>query len=135
MNRCILSTCWVLQIILYVLERQLGYREIDLFLNNMLSGAASAAPLFATFLYIIFAFYLFFCVIKGNSSLGMRVFFLTIHPLKVGDTLMSGLVFNAGVILAASMPIGQFLSLSFADYGMLTQNSCQCYSSVALICK
>lgn len=36
---------------------------------------------------------------------------------------MSGLVFNAGVILAASMPVGQFLSISFADYGVLTQNN------------
>jgi hypothetical protein len=57
---------------------------VDSFLNNMLIGAASVAPFFATFLYIIFAFYFFFCIIKGNAKLGMRVFFITIHPLKWG---------------------------------------------------
>ena len=37
---------------------------------------------------------------------------------------MSGLVFNAGVLLTTSLPIAQFLTISFADFGVLTQNNC-----------
>ena len=39
---------------------------------------------------------------------------------------MSGLVFNAGVILITSMPIGQFLNLSFQYYSVATSNNCKC---------
>ena len=83
----ILSACltcaWVLHIILYTVEVMTPpLNPIDYFLNTMLINAAAVAPFFGTFLYIIFAFYLLFCVIKGNQKLGMRVFFITIHPLK-----------------------------------------------------
>lgn len=135
-NRCILSVSWVLHIILFTIEKAIrDWNHIDSFLNNMLIAAASVASFFATFLYIIFAVYLFLCVVKGNQKLGMRVFFVAIHPLKyvqliifrVGDTLMSGLVFNAGVLLTTSLPIAQFLTISFSEFGILTQNNCKTY--------
>ena len=79
----ILSVSWILHIVLYSLEKAIrDWTYIDIFLNNMLILASAAAPFLATFLYIIFALYLFACVIKGNQKLGMRVFFITLHPLK-----------------------------------------------------
>ena len=81
--RCAISMAWFLHIILFTIEK--AFREwqiIDSFLNNMLIGAAEVAQFFATFLYIVFAMYLFLCVVKGNQKLGMRLFFIAIHPLK-----------------------------------------------------
>lgn len=76
---------WFLHIVLFTIEKAIvNWQVIDSFLNNMLIGAASVAQFFATFLYIVFAMYLFLCVVKGNQKLGMKVFFVAIHPLKYG---------------------------------------------------
>jgi LMBR1 domain-containing protein 1 len=51
------------------------------FLNSILSETKDI-PLIGVVFYGIFVFYLLACTIKGNAKLGMRLIFMTVHPLK-----------------------------------------------------
>lgn len=38
---------------------------------------------------------------------------------------MSAMVFNAGIILLASLPLAQFSTIAFAQYAKYTSNQCK----------
>nr|KAJ3422296.1 hypothetical protein HK105_000333 [Polyrhizophydium stewartii] len=122
----ILTLLWIVHTGLYVIpvllqQRGQAINPITPFLNDMLNMTQDV-PIVGIVLYSIFSFYLLFCVLKGNAKLGMRLVFFTIHPLAVGETLMSSLVFNAGIILLCSLPLAQFCNIAFADYAKYTSN-------------
>ncbi|KAJ3202422.1 hypothetical protein HDU82_007363 [Entophlyctis luteolus] len=91
----------------------------SLFLNDFFSNV-SPIPFIGTALYAIFTFYLLLCVIKGNSKLGMRILFITVHPLKLHETMMNSMLFNVGIILVSSLAVSQFCALAFARYAKYT---------------
>lgn len=50
--------------------------------------------LFGTIVYGLFSFYLLTCVLKGCMKVGLRFFWIPIHPMKIGATLMNSFLFN-----------------------------------------
>ncbi|XP_048561171.1 LIMR family protein Os06g0128200-like isoform X1 [Triticum urartu] len=52
-----------------------------------------------------FAFfcYLLIAVIAGEMMLGLKLVFISIHPMKWGGTLMNSFLFNVGLILLCSI--------------------------------
>ncbi|KAG5455541.1 MAG: hypothetical protein BJ554DRAFT_5011, partial [Olpidium bornovanus] len=87
---------------------------------NWFFTRVDSVPFVGTLFYGIFTFWLLVCVIKGNTKLGMRIFFVTIHPMRVGATMMSSLVFNVGLILFASLAVMQFVTTAFDLYARYT---------------
>merc|ERR1712196_468792 len=93
---------------------------IDPVLNNYFMVMDAAFPLFGTMSYGIFAFYLLACVIKGNMKMGLRFFFMPIHPMKVGGTMMNSFLVNTSIMLLCSVSVVQFCVMSFSLYARLT---------------
>jgi LMBR1 domain-containing protein 1 len=119
---------WLIHIALFVIPITLQMKGLSInpiapFLNEMLS-LTKDVPIVGIALYALFIFYLLGCVMKGNAKLGMRVVFFTIHPLVIGETLMSALVFNAGIVLLCSLPLAYFGTIAFSDYAKFTSNQC-----------
>jgi len=115
----VISICWIIHIILY--EAVVNGPPINGFLNNFFIVLDSAFGLFGVIAYSIFAFYLLWCVIKGNFKFGVRVPLLfTIHPMKVGATLMNAFLFNTLLLLLSSVTITQFCSSAFSMYARVT---------------
>ncbi|XP_071703695.1 LIMR family protein At5g01460-like [Rutidosis leptorrhynchoides] len=52
--------------------------------------------------------------------LGLRLVFITIHPMKWGATLMNSFLFNVALILLCSISVIQFCSTAFAYYAQAT---------------
>ncbi|KAI8909694.1 hypothetical protein EDD86DRAFT_238344 [Gorgonomyces haynaldii] len=122
----LLTLLWLVHIGVYVIPLSLQLKGMPInpltpFLNDMLK-LTQDIPVVGIFLYALFSFYLLVCCIKGASKMGMRLVFFTIHPLVIGETMMSALVFNAGVILLCSLPLAQFSTLAFSDYAKYTSN-------------
>lgn len=123
----ILTLLWIIHDILYTIPATLisqgvgTLNIIDPFLNNMLKLTAGI-PIVGIVLYSLFVFYLLACVLKGNAKLGMNLVIITIHPLIYGETLMSAMVFNAGVILLCSLPLCQYAQTAFGQYASTTAN-------------
>ncbi|KAI8619637.1 LMBR1-like membrane protein-domain-containing protein [Chytriomyces sp. MP71] len=115
----VISVIWIIHIALYMLPNMFGATPYSLFLNDFF-GNVSPIPFIGVFFYAIFSFYLLLCVIKGNSKLGMRIAFITIHPLRLGETMMNSLLFNVGVILVSSLAVSQFCTLAFSRYAKYT---------------
>jgi len=113
----VISLCWLIHIIIYVIPNPPIYP----FLNNFFIVLDSAFGLFGTIAYGIFSFYLLWCVIKGNFKFGLRVpFIFSIHPMKVGETLMNAFLFNTLLMLLASVTVVQFCTNAFNLYNRLT---------------
>jgi len=113
----IISICWLIHLIVYVTPNPPLYT----FLNAFFIILDNAFGLFGTVAYGIFAFYLLWCVIKGNFKFGVRVPLLfSIHPMKVGETLMNAFLFNTEMIMLASVTLVQFCADSFDLYTRFT---------------
>ncbi|KAI9023288.1 LMBR1-like membrane protein-domain-containing protein [Hyaloraphidium curvatum] len=117
-----ISLTWIIHICIYLIPQQLGLYPIDPFLNSFFS-AVSTVPFVGIGLYALWSFWLLACVIKGNTKVGMRLLFIPVHEMKIGQTLMSSLIFNAGLILLCSLAVAQFCTLSFASYAKYTTSA------------
>jgi LMBR1 domain-containing protein 1 len=115
----VLSICWFLHLILY----QLVKPPVSPFLNDLLRSADLTFSLFGTMLYAAFALHLMWCVMKGNMKFGLRLFFLPIHPMRIGRTMMNAFLVNVSLILMASVACVQFCASAFAVYATNTQAS------------
>jgi len=108
------SATWLLHIILYMAPRG---APISYFLNSMFTALDNAFRLFGVIAYFIWAFYLLWCVIKGLFKVGVRIPLLcTIHPMKVGETMMNAFLFNAFVLLLGAFGVLKFVNTAFASY-------------------
>ena len=75
-------------------------------------------------MYALFSLYLLFCVIKGNFKFGLRIPFLfAIHPMKVGDTMMSSFMFNVMLLLLSSVTVVGLCATAFSVYANMTSIS------------
>ncbi|DBB07652.1 TPA: hypothetical protein ACH3X3_009085 [Trebouxia sp. C0006] len=107
-----LSICWLLQILLYIFV----YPPVTPFLNTLFTDLDNAFPLFGTVAFGIFCFYLIACVIKGATKVGLNLVVFTVHPMKVGATLMSSFLFNVALVLLATQAAIQFCAQAFELY-------------------
>ncbi|KAJ3189945.1 hypothetical protein HDU85_000232 [Gaertneriomyces sp. JEL0708] len=117
----LISFFWILHMILYLIPVALHQLPFSPFLNDFFE-AVNVVPFLGTAFYALFGFWLLGCVVKGNASLGMKVFFLPVHPLRMGETMMNSLVFNVGVVLITSMSVAQFCALAFRKFAKYTSN-------------
>jgi len=112
-----LTFLWLLHLILYVAV----HPPITGFLNDMFEAMDSAFSLFGTVAFGIFAFYLLWCVMKGNFKVGMRIpLIFEIHPMTVGNTYMNSFLFNTLLLMLASITIVDFCTYAFSGYAKLT---------------
>jgi LMBR1 domain-containing protein 1 len=91
------------------------------FLNNLLTYFQdNGVGFLATAFFAMFCLYLLWATIKGNLKFGMRMFLITIHPMKKNETYMNSFLFNIMLILLTSVSVTQFCSASFRDYATMT---------------
>lgn len=113
----IISLVWFIHIILFVVIKPSPHP----FLNQFFIALDDVFGLFGTIAYGLFSFYLLWCVIKGNFKFGLRVPFLfSIHPMKVGETMVNSFLFNTLLLLLASTTLVQFCSSAFSLYNRFT---------------
>lgn len=56
------------------------------------------------------------CTIKGCVKVGLNLLMFTVHPMKLGATLMSSFLFNTALVLLATTAAIQFCSQAFSLY-------------------
>uniref|UniRef100_A0A9I9CGJ8 LIMR family protein n=1 Tax=Cucumis melo TaxID=3656 RepID=A0A9I9CGJ8_CUCME len=114
------ETAWALTVLGYLAKLVLGV--LGLYSKNgQLTMIIFLSPgLLGTAAFAFFCFYLLLAVIAGAMMLGLRLVFITIHPMKWGATLMNSFLFNVGLILLCSISVIQFCSTAFAYYARAT---------------
>nr|GEV03708.1 LIMR family protein At5g01460 [Tanacetum cinerariifolium] len=112
----IVSIAWVAHIVIYLLINP----PLSPFLNEVFIKLDDIWGLLGTAAFAFFCFYLLLAVIAGAMMLGLRLVFITIHPMKWGATLMNSFLFNVGLILLCSISVIQFCSTAFAYYAQAT---------------
>ncbi|PSS09811.1 LIMR family protein [Actinidia chinensis var. chinensis] len=112
----IVSVAWVAHIVIYLLVSP----PLSPFLNEVFIKLDDIWGLLGTTAFAFFCFYLLLAVIAGAMMLGLRLVFITIHPMKWGATLMNSFLFNVGLILLCSISVIQFCATAFAYYAQAT---------------
>ncbi|KAK3018029.1 hypothetical protein RJ639_004519 [Escallonia herrerae] len=112
----IVSVAWVAHIVIYLLIDP----PFSPFLNEVFIKLDDLWGLLGTAAFAFFCFYLLLAVVAGAMMLGLRLVFITIHPMKWGATLMNSFLFNVGLILLCSISVIQFCSTAFAYYAQAT---------------
>ena len=112
----ILSIAWYLHIIVYNFISP----PPSIFLNALFIELDSVFSLFGTIFYGLFSFYLLACVLKGCMKVGLRFFWIPIHPMKIGATLMNSFLFNVWLLLLCAVATVQFCFTAFQSYAQLT---------------
>jgi LMBR1 domain-containing protein 1 len=111
-----LSGLWMAHIVLFILMDP----PKSLFLNDFFSWFDLWFPMFGTLFYGIFAMYLFCCTVKGCFKLGMKLLCMSIHPMKLGETYIDALLFNAAIVMLCTFPVVHFCAIAFAGYAQYT---------------
>ncbi|OUZ99091.1 LMBR1-like membrane protein [Macleaya cordata] len=112
----IVSVAWIAHIIIYLLIDP----PLSPFLNEVFIKLDDVWGLLGTAAFAFFCFYLLMAVIAGAMMLGLRLVFITIHPMKWGATLMNSFLFNVGLILLCSISVIQFCATAFGYYAQAT---------------
>ncbi|XP_039127692.1 LIMR family protein Os06g0128200 [Dioscorea cayenensis subsp. rotundata] len=112
----IVSVAWVAHIVIYLLINP----PLFSFLNEVFIKLDDVWGLLGTAAFAFFCFYLLLAVIAGEMMLGLRLVFITIHPMKWGGTLMNSFLFNVALILLCSISVIQFCATAFAYYAQAT---------------
>lgn len=112
----IVSVAWVAHIVIYLLIDP----PLSSFLNEVFIKLDDIWGLLGTAAFAFFCFYLLLAVIAGAMMIGLRLVFVTIHPMKWGATLMNSFLFNVGLILLCSISVIQFCATAFAYYAQAT---------------
>ncbi|KAG9147924.1 hypothetical protein Leryth_003512 [Lithospermum erythrorhizon] len=112
----IVSVAWIVHIVIYLLIDP----PLSSFLNEVFIKLDDIWGLLGTAAFAFFCFYLLLAVIAGAMMLGLRLVFITIHPMKWGATLMNSFLFNVGLILLCSISVIQFCATAFGYYARAT---------------
>ena len=57
---------------------------------------------------------------QGCMKVGLRFFWIPIHPMKIGATLMNSFLFNVWLLLLCGVACVQFCFSAFQSYAQLT---------------
>ncbi|EHA8591136.1 LIMR family protein [Cocos nucifera] len=112
----IVSVAWVAHICIYLLVNP----PLSPFLNEFFIQLDDFWGLLGTAAFAFFCFYLLLAVIAGAMMLGLKLVFITIHPMKWGGTLMNSFLFNVALILLSSISVIQFCATAFGYYAQAT---------------
>ncbi|XP_073153284.1 LIMR family protein At5g01460-like [Henckelia pumila] len=112
----IVSVAWIAHIVIYLLIDP----PLSPFLNEVFIKLDDVWGLLGTAAFAFFCFYLLISVVAGAMMLGMKLVFITIHPMKWGATLMNSFLFNVGLILLSSISVIQFCATAFGYYAQAT---------------
>ncbi|KNA15252.1 hypothetical protein SOVF_099800 [Spinacia oleracea] len=112
----IVSVAWIAHIFIYLIIRP----PLSPFLNYIFVKLDDVWGLLGTVAFAFFCFYLLVAVVAGATMLGLKLVFITIHPMKWGATLMNSFLFNVGLILLCSISVIQFCATAFAYYAQAT---------------
>ena len=108
----VITLLWLFHICVYVLPNE----PIVPFLNTYFMWFDNWFPLFGVFSVAIFTIYMMFAAVKGCFKFGLRCACIQLHPMKVGKTYMSSMLFNCGLVLLCALPVVQFCATSFSTY-------------------
>ncbi|CAL5338293.1 unnamed protein product [Camellia sinensis] len=114
-SRLIVSVAWIAHIVIYLLINP----PLSPFLNGVFIKLDDVWGLLGTAAFAFFCFYLLLAVIAGAMMLGMRLVFITIHPMKWGATLMNSFLFNVGLILLCSIRYCSLKEAASAAYAQV----------------
>lgn len=112
----IVTVAWIAHIVIYLIIRP----PLSPFLNYIFIKLDDVWGLLGTAAFAFFCFYLLVAVVAGATLLGLKLVFVTIHPMKWGATLMNSFLFNVGLILLCSISVIQFCATAFAYYAQAT---------------
>ena len=59
--------------------------------------------------------------VKGCAKFGLNLLVISVHPMRVGGTLMSSFLFNVALILLSTQAVIQFCAQAFAVYAESTE--------------
>lgn len=107
---------WLIQIILFVLPPN----PIHPFVNSYLEWFDDIFPMVGILSVAFLALYLMLCAVHGCFKFGLRVMFVSLHPMKVNKTYMSSFLFNIGLVLLCALPVVQFSVTTFSNYARYT---------------
>jgi LMBR1 domain-containing protein 1 len=107
-----IAALWVIHMILYMIPP----KPIWGFLNVIFYYLDKGFPLFGLIAYLIFTYYLLFAVLAGNVCIMSRIPIISVFPLKKKNTATTSFLYNAGLMLLASITIVQFTAHAFRDY-------------------
>jgi LMBR1 domain-containing protein 1 len=117
-----LSVAWILHICLFILPGR--EKEVSGFLNTMLikfEGVAGGDfPVFGILFYIIFVFYMMWCVVFGNYAFGLRILIFKVYPMEIGKTQINAFLVNLWVLLLCTLPLVHFTQMAFPYYSRYT---------------
>lgn len=105
-----ISVAWVLHIFIH------NAVQLNSFLTVVLVVLDNAFPLLGTLAYGVLAFYLLWCSIVGCIAIGRRVPIFSTHPMRIKDTRINSILFNAGLVLLTALTVTQFCAMSFIEY-------------------
>ena len=112
-----ISILWEAHIASYVLI----YPPKSNLLNELFEWFDIWFPMFGALCYALFCLYLFFCTLKGFFKVGLRLFCLKIHPMKMGETPVNAFMYNIAMILLCTIPVVHLCSISFAGYARYSE--------------
>jgi len=112
----VISIVWYIHILVYVFITP----PPTTFLNAFFSLLDDTFPLFGVIAYGLFSFYLLLCVLKGCMKVGLRFFWIPIHPMRIGETMMNSFLFNVWLLLLCAVATIQFCFQAFQSYAQLT---------------
>eukprot|EP01063_Lacrimia_lanifica_P028101 TRINITY_DN4047_c0_g2_i1.p1 TRINITY_DN4047_c0_g2~~TRINITY_DN4047_c0_g2_i1.p1 ORF type:complete len:515 (+),score=208.81 TRINITY_DN4047_c0_g2_i1:129-1673(+) len=110
----LLSFLWVLHMLVHNLA------DAGWFLSGLFIGLDSFFPVFGVIVYSVFAMWMLWAAVKGCFKLGCNFGIIKVHPMKLGATVMSSMLFNTLLVLITSVTVCQFCALSFRDYAANT---------------
>ena len=90
------------------------------FLNDFFLALDGFFPLFGTASFALFCFYLIAITVKGCMRFGLNLLFVSVHPMRVGKTLLSSFLFNVALVLLSTQAVIQFCAQAFAVYAEQT---------------
>lgn len=108
----IVSILWEAHIASYLLI----YPPKSNLLNELFEWFDIWFPMFGALCYALFCLYLLLCTLKGFFKVGLRLFCLKIHPMKMGDTPVNAFLYNIAMILLCTIPVVHLCSIAFSGY-------------------
>lgn len=81
----------------------------------------SIARFISSLFFCVLVIYILATVVKGNIKFGLRfLFFMPIHPMKVGRTYINSFLFNLFLVLLCTPAVIHFIIVLFESYMRLT---------------
>lgn len=112
----IISLLWV--IILFGNTIHSNGKPVFSFMDSILTSLSTGSVSFlATIIYGFLVLFLQACLIQGNIVFGIRIpFLVTFHPMKLNKTYLNSFLFNANMMMLASLATAQLSVVCFPVY-------------------